>query len=198
MAWFVYSPEAFPGTHENGRKYEYVQVLGHQVILKENTWTKLEGRFTKRRFDSYLDETGHEDVFLADEIAEAISRKYGFRGVMVTEALPGSDTCKALEAESKERNLTLRRAIILEFEQNRYHAQMTGFGRLTPTLFEVECYKLLGQNIPSAGFANENKPISVTMPPELTELLKKLTEQVSGASGVGSGAAQPVREQVKS
>lgn len=188
MAYFVYSPESFPGDYKNGRMHEYAQVLGHQVILEGNAWTKLNPRYSTRRFTSYLDETGEELTFLADEIGKALGEKYGYRGVVVTEHQPGSPESLALVALAQEANKKFREAVCLEFEKGRYHAQMTGFGRLAPTLYEIECYKSLGRDIPAAGFGHENKPVSINMPPELTTLIEKLTELTLAAKASPSPA----------
>lgn len=191
MPIYIYSAEAFPGPNN---KFEYVQVLGHQIILEAGRWTKLPTRFERPYWTDFKHRGefstnkavsyAQRDVHVNDEVAAEIILRYGFRGVTQMDEDPETHRIPAskLEAAAIAQNRKWREHIISRFENERKMRHMTGHGRLEPTSYELECYSVLG--LPEPGSLDEiraekglDKPVApAALTPELMDLIQEAME----------------------
>lgn len=205
MAIWIYSAEAFPGT--NGRNAEYIQVLGHTIVVPARQWVKLQTRYERPYWTDYRHRgegstnkaVGHasREVFVNDEVAAEIVARYGFRGVVMSEDDPAVKTlkCEKLVATAETQNHKWREHIIARFENERKQRSLTGHGRLEPTPYELECYRECG--LPEPGSIDEikaEKGISAkeaaVLSPEILVLIQEALE--TRARKAAEAAAMPL------
>lgn len=198
MAIWIYSVEGFPGTRESGRHTEYCEMYGLTIILKPKEWTKLDGNedgLFKGKYVRYFWKdsiqrgpkstndarpTAVREVFLAEELADAIIMKYGGIGLAKLDcSTPYSpenkSTAMQLESQALEQNKRYRASIVARFNDERKARQLTGRGRLEPSAYELDCHRVLGLPVP--GTLDEIKAergtteVKVELPPELIDLI---------------------------
>jgi hypothetical protein len=159
MAFYLYSPEAFP-SKKGGRPHEYIEALGQSFSVEAKSWTKLKGRYTIFRHEDWQDEQGHTYPVFPEELAKEINEKYKHRGVFVTEEAPTSDKAKELVKKAHKRSLKWRQEVVENFESNIARVRMGKPGRTDPTPYESECYHALGLSVPSSidGLKSQAQP----------------------------------------
>src|SRR5690348_951679 len=140
MAFYLYSPEAFPDK-PGGRSYEFIEVLGQRITIAAKSWQKLENRYEIFRHEDWQDKQGHHYLIFPDEVAKAINEKYGHRGVFVTELKPDSPEAAKLVKEAEATNLNWRRKVVENFETQLAKVRLGKPGRTDLTPYETECYE---------------------------------------------------------
>ncbi len=208
MAIYIYSAESFPGpTTPN----EYCQVLGHQILLEAGKWIKLPTRFERpywtdfrHRGESVTNKAvgyAQRDVHVNDEVATEIIMRFGFRGVVMTENDPEGHRYKAIELEKQAiaQNHKWREHIVARFENERKMRNLTGHGRLEPTPYELECYRVLG--LPEPGSIDEIKAEkglsqpaaqAAVLTPEMMDLIQEGLQARAERNATVSATAVPL------
>lgn len=161
MSWQIWSPEDFPKRGDQGFFIDYCQAYRIQVLLGANTWTQLnpDGFYKDNYVTSWVDkEADQKEITIsARELATRICRDKGmdFNGHFYPTGLMfcnGDSTnleeIGKLEAEGTKRNLTFRKKVVEAFEMQFRVKMQGGPGRWAPNSYELECYKMLGQNPP--------------------------------------------------
>lgn len=152
MPWSVYSSEDFPKwDSENGCQCDYLQALGVQVILRAGKWTHLEDFYKHVRYESWVDAAGdgRESITTGQQVAERLHGDFRLRGVRCANLDKITDSEReAIEVDSKQVNLKLRRMFVDRFEQQFRTKMQGGPGRWLPNPYEAECYQLLGLKPP--------------------------------------------------
>lgn len=192
MPWALYSPENYPKQTEDGMA-DYRQAYGVQIILHAHSWTELDELGYKiEYYGNWIEAAGDaKEVFVSSEqIASRIAGDFKMRGIRAAK-LEG-DKCyirnmqgkleetakEVIENESKQQNLRFRKQMVDRFEvQFRIASLGQPGGRLVPTAYEEECYKMIGskppelvQRIPEAP---KQQTIIAQPDPELIALLVK-------------------------
>lgn len=184
MANWIYSIESFPS---DARKGDYVQVTGIQVIIPAGTWMKLEPKYERYWWTDFrhrgagstneAKSRARKDVYSSDDIADSIMAKYNGFGIVRMDEDPTTHAHKRekLEAEAKVANDRYRSYVVARFEDERKTRQLTGRGRMEPTAYELECYRVLGMPEPGTleGIKAERGTTEVKfeLPPEVAELV---------------------------
>lgn len=158
MAQFIYAEESFPGSEEKGRKFEYAMAFGIQVIIPEKEWFKLKPVYSKQEQGLPVDLQGKPGTkqYTAEQVAGELVKKYSFIGLVNTNSESGIIRSK-LEEEATKVNRNWRKSVINSFEDERRRAILRGAGRLEPTLYEMDCYRILGIGIPTEPAMVESK-----------------------------------------
>lgn len=177
MPFWVFACEDFPAKATPESPSEYIQVLGHQVgPIKARVWFKLNQRYERKYFTDFMDRHGRADTNLADEVAEAIAAKYGFRGVVVREfdsRGPQSASqlvVKKAEEEAETKYKSWLKQVVERWERLYRKAVATGNGRMDPSEYEIRAYKALDMTPPDSveAFQQSRKPqpvaVEVKMP----------------------------------
>jgi hypothetical protein len=186
MAVYIYSVESFPGTDANGRKADFLQALGHQIILHGGHWTKLAPKYEWPYFTDFQQRGSgptnkaiawaSKVVTLPEEIAERLTVQHGHRGIVYLQSDPEDNPKRTrdIEAKAKEANTRWREFVIEQYENNRKLRQLTGTGRIVPSLYELECYEVLGLARPGSIDeikAAKSPTVEVKLPDDLIRLL---------------------------
>jgi hypothetical protein len=152
MAWAVYSMEDFPKWDaDNGCMADYKQALGVQVVLKAETWTRLEDFYKHVRYESWVDAAGdgRESIVTGREVAQRLQGDFWTVGIMAADIDKISDEDRQkIEATAKQNNLKKRRMFVDRFEEQFRTKMQGGPGRWLPNPYEADCYRVLGLKPP--------------------------------------------------
>ncbi len=142
MAWFIYSPESFPGEKGSGRDQEFCRVKGHIIVVPERKWLPLKPRYERLEQGMPTSADGKsfsKTVRTAEEMAERLVEKYGHMGLVATRS----------ESDLERNNMEKKAlktwegwidSVIEGYESERREGILTSRGLRGPTVFEKTCF----------------------------------------------------------
>lgn len=201
MSWAIYSPEDFPKRQQDGTWGDYKTMFGITVVLKAKEWTPLEDDgYDKKSWTDWMHAREEDNPRIAHHSPRAVAERlcaqppFGFADVGLVcanlERITAEEK-KALEERAEAQNLKYRQNVINEFEIQFREKTMGEGGHLVPTLYEAECYKLLGFEPPQivsrpapAQIVQPQSPMAMT--PEIQKMVNdmvtaKMAELTSSA-----------------
>lgn len=188
--WAIFSPEDFPKRQNDGSMADYKTMFGVTVILKAGEWTELEDEgYDKKSWTDWQHAKEEDNPRVVHHSSRAFAERlcaqppFGFADVgLVCANLERTkpEEKKALEDRANAQNLKYRKDVINNFEVQFRLKSQGGAGRLVPTLYEEECYKLLGIEVPQivnrpvpAQIINQQAP-ATAITPEMQKMMEDM------------------------
>lgn len=167
--WAIYSPEDFPKRQRDGFYADYKTMYGITVILKAHEWVELEEEgYDKKSWTDWQHAKEEDNPRIVHHGPRAVAERlcaappFGFADVGLVcanlERITPEEK-KALEERAEKQNLVYRKKVVDDFEVQFRLKSQGGAGRLVPTLYEEESYKILNIEVPQI----VNRPVAPTI-----------------------------------
>lgn len=182
---WLYSVEPFPGSKTSGRHTEFLETNGITILHPGNQWVRLDPYYIRYYWTDYkhrgdqpteiAKKRAIKERIYADEIATRFCGIYSRMGVVSMDEDPEKNPERAAElvAQAKAANHAWRVSIVRGFESQLKQFELSGHGRLEPTLLENESYKALGLELPGTiESIKAHNTMKLDLPPELLQLIE--------------------------
>jgi hypothetical protein len=187
--WAIFSPEDFPKRQDDGTWADYKTMFGVTTVLKAHEWVELEEEgYDKKSWTDWMHAKEEDNPRIVHHSSRALAERlcaqppFGFADVGLVcanlERIKPEEK-KALEERAEAQNLKYRQAVVNNFEVQFRLKSQGGAGRLVPTLYEQDCYKLLGIEVPQivnrpvpAQIINQQAPATFT--PEMQKMMEDI------------------------